>query len=158
MLAKENMAQLDHLDWQILHLLQQNARLTFTDISRQVHLSLSAVAERVHKLEAGGILMGYHARVNPEQVGFPIQAFIRITTRREYCDRVVALAQSLPEVREGYRLTGTESHILKVYATSLHHLETLIDAFTDLGDVVTSIALSMPVWKSSLERPAGEAS
>src|SRR6266542_4039733 len=74
----ETNALLDHTGWRILCLLQNDGRLSFSEIGRQVGLTAPAVAERVRKLEDAGIITGYHAQVNPAKVGYPILAIIRI--------------------------------------------------------------------------------
>lgn len=150
--TKEVFAALDDSDWRIIDCLRANARVSFTDLGRQVHLSLAAVAERVRKLEERGVILGYHAALNPLHLGLPVQAFLRVSSSQQNCQRVVALARALPEVREAYRVTGTESYVLKVFTPSVAHLEHLIDQFLALGDVMTSLILSEPVAKASLER------
>ena len=71
---------LDRTGLQILRALQENARLSFSELGRRVALSSPAVAERVRKMEEMGIISGYHARVEPEKVGLPILAFILLKT------------------------------------------------------------------------------
>lgn len=150
--TKEVLPPLDDIDWHIIACLRNNARVSFTDLGRQVHLSLAAVAERVRKLEERGVILGYRVALNPLLLGLPVQAFLRVSSSQQNCKRVVALAHALPEVREAYRVTGTESYVLKVFAPSVAHLEYLIDQFLALGDVMTSLILSAPVAKASLER------
>jgi Lrp/AsnC family leucine-responsive transcriptional regulator len=152
MAAKESSLELDDIDWCLLDLLRKNARLTFAELGRQVHLSLAAVAERVRKLEEHGIISGYHVALNAHRLDLTVQAFLRVTSTKENCARVVALAQTLPEVREAYRVTGSESYLLKVYTVSIAHLEELIDQFLAVADVTTSLILSTPVQKPALER------
>lgn len=152
MITKESSFELDNIDWCLLDLLRENARLTFAELGRQVHLSLAAVAERVRKLEEHGIISGYHVALNAHRLDFTVQAFLHVTSTKENCARVVSLAQTLPEVREAYRVTGSESYLLKVYTGSIAHLEELIDQFLAVADVTTSLILSTPVQKPALER------
>lgn len=152
MTTKESSLELDEIDWCILDLLRENARLTFAELGRQVHLSLAAVAERVRKLEEHGIIRGYHVALNARHLDLTVQAFLHVTSTKENCARVVALAQALPEVREAYRVTGSASYLVKVYAVSIAHLEELIDQFLAIADVTTSLILSTPVEKPALER------
>lgn len=56
---------MDDLDWKVLALLQDNGRISYTELARQVHLSVPAVTERVKRLEAAGVIDGYTARINP---------------------------------------------------------------------------------------------
>ncbi len=152
--AKDSASELDDIDWQLLDLLRENARMSFTELSRHVHLSLPAVAERVRKLEEQGVLQGYHIALSAERLDYTVHAFLHVTSTHDNCSRVVALAQALPEVREAYRVTGGAAYLVGVYAYSVAHLETLIDQFLAVGDVTTSLILSIPVHKASLERIA----
>ena len=61
---------LDAIGLKILAVLQENARMSLSDIGRQVGLSAPAVAERVRKLEQAGIIRGYHARIDPDAIGW----------------------------------------------------------------------------------------
>ncbi len=71
-------ATLDRISWQLLELLQSDARATFAELGRRVGLSTPAVAERVRKLEEAGVILGYHARVDPFKVGVTMQVIIRL--------------------------------------------------------------------------------
>ncbi len=70
--------QIDSTDWKILEELQEDARLTYSELGRRVQLSQPAVSERVRRLEEAGIIEGYHATVNRELLGRPITAFMRM--------------------------------------------------------------------------------
>ena len=74
---------LDQIGVKILHELQKNARMPFSEIGRRVGLSSPAVAERVKKMEDAGIICGYHVKVDHEKIGYPIVAFIFLTTQSE---------------------------------------------------------------------------
>ena len=141
---------LDDVGWRLLTALQDNGRLSFAELGRRVNLSLPAVAERVRRMEEAGVITGYHAVVNMDKLGLPIGAFIRISTSKEGCARVTALAAARPEIRECHRVTG--SYIMKVSVASMAHLEELIDRLMPLGPFATSIVLSSPVVKRVVDR------
>ncbi|MCB0193794.1 MAG: Lrp/AsnC family transcriptional regulator [Anaerolineae bacterium] len=143
----ENQKLLDHVGWQILRELQEDARLSFTELGRRVGLSLPAVAERVRRMEEAGIILGYRADVNTAKIGVSMVAFIRLTTSGSQYPKIIALAQDLPEVMECHHLTGTDSFIMKVIVSSIAHLETLITRLSTYGQTTTSIVLSSPVVK-----------
>ena len=71
--------ELNATDLRIIELLQEEGRATFAQIASQVGLSPAAVHERVKKLESRGIITGYHARVNPDEVGAGVTAFIFVS-------------------------------------------------------------------------------
>lgn len=136
---------LDAMGWQILRALQEDARLSYSELGRRVGLSLPAVAERVRKLEDAGIITGYRAELNLEKIGYPITAFIRVSASGENCSKIGQIAKGFPEVLECHRVTGGDSQIMKVVAASVAHLEELIDRLVPYGSPTTSIVLSSPV-------------
>jgi len=136
--------QLDEVSWHILEALQEDARISFSELGRQVGMSPPAVAERVRRMEDAGIITGYHATINLEKVGFPITAFVRINAG-EYCSRIGFAVQDVPEVIEYHRVTGGDSGIMKVVVSSVAHLEQVIDRLNSFGTTITSIVLSNPL-------------
>lgn len=144
---------LDEVGWRILHELQENARLSFTELGRRLKLSTPAVAERVHRLEEAGIISGYHAAVDTSKIGLPITAFVRLSViSRAVNIKVMALASEMPEVLECHRLTGSDCFIMKVVVPSVAHLETLLDELAAHGTPTTTIVLSSPVTRQVIKR------
>jgi Lrp/AsnC family leucine-responsive transcriptional regulator len=142
---------LDRTGLQILRALQENARLSFSELGRRVALSSPAVAERVRKMEETGIISGYHARVEPEKVGLPIWAFILLKTQAKKYPDIILLARRLPEILECHHVSGGESFIIKVVASSIPHLEELIEKLSPFGETSTLVVLSSPVDKQALD-------
>lgn len=68
----------------------------------------------------------------------------------EYCTRFTASAYEIPEVLECYRVTGSDALIMKAMASSVEHLESLIDRLSAHGQLTTSMVLSAPVTKRVL--------
>ncbi len=151
-MSLENEKLLDDIGWHILQELQQNARLSFAELGRRVGLSIPAVTERVHRMEDAGIITGYHADVNPEKVGLPIIAFIRMNITGNVSSQIVGLMNDLTEVSECHRGTGGDSFIMKVRVSSIAHLENVIERLLPYGTTTTSIVLSSPVTKRLIER------
>lgn len=147
---------LDEIGWKILQELQEHARLSFAELGRRVGLSIPAVTERVRRMEDAGIITGYHADIDPEKVGLPITAFIRMNIVGDMTPRLTALLKELPEISECHRGTGGDSFIMKVNVASVHHLERLIDRLLPFGTTTTSIVLSSPVAKRFFERSKEE--
>jgi Lrp/AsnC family transcriptional regulator, leucine-responsive regulatory protein len=145
---------LDAVDWQILCALQENARVSFSELGRQVGLSSPAIAERVRRLEDAGVITGYRAQLDMEKVGFPITAFIRISATGASCAEIGNFAKAIPEVLECHRVTGTDSAIMKVVVSSVAHLQSLIDRLMHYGTPTTSIVLSSPVTNRIIEQDA----
>jgi len=141
----ESEGLLDDVNWRILGELQQNARVSYSELGRRVGLTAPAVAERIRRMEDTGIIEGYRTELNLERIGLPILALIRVATSEGACAQFGAVARDIPEVLECRRVTGGDSYVMKVAVTSVQHLETLLDRLTQYGQTVTSIVLSSPV-------------
>jgi Lrp/AsnC family leucine-responsive transcriptional regulator len=142
---------LDSIDWKILAELQAEARVSTAELGRRISLSPPAVMERIQKLLDHGVISGFHAQVDAASVGLPITAIIRMSVVGDILPRLSILLQSLPEVVECYRGTGSDSFIMKVCVESVEHLEHLIDRLTPFGMTSTSIVLSTVVPRRALD-------
>ena len=136
---------LDDIGRQILKALQENARISFSEVGRRVGLSSPAVAERVHRMEEAGYIKEYRAIVDQEKLGFPITAFIMVTANVGKLKDADDMARTTPEVIEGHHLTGSDGFILKVVVASVGHLEEIINQMSNYGQTTTSVVLSSPV-------------
>lgn len=142
---------LDTTGRKLLGALQTNARLSFSELGRQVGLSQPAVAERVKRFEADGLITGYHAALDLAKLGLPIQAYVRLITPPEKYARFLKLIATWPEVLECHHVSGEDSFVLKIAVSSTAHLEELINRFTPFGPTKTAIVLSSPLTQRVLE-------
>ncbi len=132
-------ASLDAYDTRILAELQADARITLAELGRRVHLSQPAVAERVRKLEAAGVITGYRATVNLAALGYGIRALVRVG-RTEY-ERMVRLVGERPEVINAWNITGEDSWVLEIAVTDVAHLDAVVTRLCELAVTSTSIIL-----------------
>jgi Lrp/AsnC family transcriptional regulator, leucine-responsive regulatory protein len=144
---------LDDVGWRLLEALQENARLSWSDLGRRVGLSAPAAAERVRRLEDAGIIRGYRLDLGLEPLGLPITALIRVSAPEEKCPGLKAFVKTLPEILECHHVTGSDSFALKVVASSVGHLEAVIEALGRWGTPTTSIILSSPVGRRAVSEP-----
>lgn len=143
--------RIDQYDQKILHLLQQDARISHAEIGRQVHLSQPAVSERIKRLEANQVIRGYRADVNPRALGYNITAMIRVSTQqgRPYADYVAAR----PEIIDCYTVTGEDGAVMRVLATDVEHLQRIINELNAFGSTSTAIVLTTHVAGKALTAP-----
>lgn len=141
---------LDETSWQILTILQEDARIPFKELGKRVGLSAPAVAERVRRLEESGIITGYQAKLNLDKLELFITAFITIKAFGEGCYRMRSLLQESPEVLSCYRVAGNDHYLVKVAVTSVSHLEQVVDRFIPYATVTTSIVLSVPIAERTI--------
>ncbi|MBB3112197.1 DNA-binding Lrp family transcriptional regulator [Paenibacillus phyllosphaerae] len=140
---------MDDLDKQILLALQDQGRLSMTDLGKAVSLSQPAVTERVRRLEEKGIIDHYRAVVAPDKINKPIAAFILFYTKG--CDRFVEYCGQAPDVVELHRISGHQYNFLvKVVTESLQTLESAINELGAHGDSTTLIVLSSPIKQAKL--------
>ncbi|MEU9702488.1 Lrp/AsnC family transcriptional regulator [Streptomyces sp. NPDC047981] len=142
----------DATDWRILDALQSQGRASFTELARAVSMSASAVTERVRRLEEAGVITGYAAVVDPERLGLPILAFVRLRYPNGNYKPFHDLIASTPEVLEAHHVTGDDCFVLKVAARSMKHLEEISGKVGALGSVTTSVVYSSPLPRRSIGR------
>jgi len=142
---KPNHELLDDGNVQLLKELQQDPRLTMSELGRRVGMSAPAVTERVRRMEEAGIILGYRLDINPAPLGLPITIYIRIRPSPGQLPKVAELARQIPEVVECYRITGEDCFILKAYIPAMDQLDRILDLFLMYGSTTTSIVQSSPV-------------
>ena len=115
---------MDAVDRKIIDALRLDGRATYAELGRQVGLSASAVHERVGKLEAAGVIVGYHAVVDPSAVGLGVTALVGIhPTDTADEEEVAAELGALPEVESCYAVAGDDAFVVKVRVATVDQLE-----------------------------------
>src|ERR1051325_11175021 len=142
---KPNHELLDDVNVRLLKELQQDPRLTMSELGRRVAMSAPAVTERVRRMEEAGIILGYRLDINPVPLGLPITVYVRVRPNPGQLPRVAELARQIPEVVECHRITGEDCFILKVHIPGIEQLDRLLDRFLLYGSTTTSIVQSTPV-------------
>jgi Lrp/AsnC family transcriptional regulator, leucine-responsive regulatory protein len=136
---------LDATDWTILAELQRNGRVPLTELGRRVNLSASATTERVKRLESSGIITGYRATIDLDKVGYEVLAVVRLKYPGNKHQPLHRLIAERPEILECLRITGEDCYSLKIAATSMRHLERVVNELTSLGTATTNIVYSQPL-------------
>lgn len=134
--------KLDKTNWKILELLQRNARSSLKEIAKEVGLSSPTVAERIQKLEDAGIIQGYRAKINLEQIGYQMSVFISAKIRFGQMERFQSVIKAMPEITECHSLTGNDCLLLRAYVRNTQHLEELNTTLKSFGELTTSLILS----------------
>jgi Lrp/AsnC family leucine-responsive transcriptional regulator len=136
---------IDSVNLRLLQELQQDPRLSMSELGRRVGMSSPAVTERVRRLEEAGAIQGYRLDLNPAVLGLPVAAYVRIRPNPGQLPKVAELARQIPEVVECHRVTGEDCFILKVHIPAIDQLDRLLDAFLMYGSTTTTIIQSSPV-------------
>ena len=114
---------MDHIDAGIIRCLTQDARMNASQISQQVNLSVSAVIERMKKLEASGLIRGYTAVIDERMAGFGMQAMITIRLEHpKYNPEFARQMQAHECVMECFYITGDFDYMARISAGSTEEL------------------------------------
>jgi Lrp/AsnC family leucine-responsive transcriptional regulator len=136
----------DAVDRKLIDALRANARATYAELARAVGLSAPAAHERVAKLEAAGVITGYHAAVAPEALGYAMNALIGIfLTDSADTDEITASLAGIPVVEDCWFVAGEETFVVKVRVADVAGLEAAIrrlNAIPGVARTRTTVVLS----------------
>lgn len=136
---------MDNIDKQIVDMLQQNARIPLKAIAEKVFLSSPAVSTRIEHLEKQGIIKGYTAIIDREQLGYHITAFINLEMEPIQKQDFYPWISEVSNVLECNCVTGDYSMLLKVAFPSTVDLDVFIGKLQQFGKTSTQIVFSTPV-------------
>ena len=128
---------MDKVDKKILSTLQDDARVTVAELSERVSLTSSPCWRRVKALEEAGFIRGYHAELDPRQLGYDVTAFVSVMLenhRLDLGDSFEVAVQGIPQVVACHNVSGRYDFMLEVVATDL-------EAF---GEFARNVLRSLP--------------
>lgn len=140
-------APIEAIDRHILQLLATDGRMSFTDLGKATGLSTSAVHQRVKRLEQRGLILGYGAQVNHDELGLPITAFISIRPiDPSQPDDAPGKLESIPEIESCWSVAGDESYVLKVRLARPSDLESLLARIRAAANVSTRTTIVLSTY------------
>ena len=152
---------LDKIDSRILEIIQEEARISNTDLADRVGLSPSPCWRRVRALESNGIIERYVTLVNAKAVGLPINVFATVTLEKQVEPALEAFEKAVierPEVMECNLMTGEFDYLLRVVVPDLAAYERfLMDHLTrikGIASIKSSFSLKQVCYKTALPVPS----
>jgi Lrp/AsnC family leucine-responsive transcriptional regulator len=136
--------------------LQADARISYSELGRRVHLSAPAVAERVRRLEEAGIIAGYHAEVDATRIGWGIHALVQMPCHGNKCVLRDERVRDWPEIIRIERVTGDTCSVLRVMTPSVEAFEDLIDRLAVFGRPSSAMVLSTALSWKPVTLPPGD--
>lgn len=121
---------MDSIDRKILAELQQDGRLTITELAAKIGLSISPCHRRLRELERSGVIRGYRAIVDAQAVGLTFEALLFVTMRQEDRDTLLGFERAvaeIPNVVQAQRLFGDPDYLLRILTTDLTAYQRLED-------------------------------
>ena len=147
----------DAVDWKILRLLQDNARLSNVELARAVNLSPSPCLARVRALEQGGYISRYVTVLDPLKLGLQLSVFIRVRLEKQIEPSLEAFEKAMldrPEVMECYLMTGDADYLIRVAVPDIAALERFIieelSPMPEVEKIRSSFALKQVRYKTAL--------
>lgn len=137
--------ELDPIDRRLLAALQENGRLTATELADRIGLTTSPCLRRLRILEDAGVIRGYAAVLDQVKLGLPVSVFVSIKLERQSEDamqRFEAAVRRCPEVIECYLMTGPRDYLLRVVARDLPDYERFVKETLTRIDGIANIESS----------------
>ena len=131
-----NIRELDRIDNKILSILQENARIPITELAEKVGLSVTPCGERVKNLEKEGVILGYHARLDPHALGLSLLVFVELklsTKSGAIFGKFKQEILKLPSVLECHLVSGDFDYLIKARIAQMTDYRTL------LGDILLTL-------------------
>ena len=151
---------LDAVNIEILNLLQQNARMSASEIASEVRLSVPAAAERIKKLVESKLITGFHTKLDAKVLGFDLCAFIAVdSASSDHYQDIINEAERNNSVLECHSVTGEGSHLLKVRVKNSTRLEKLLSKIQAWPGVIrTHTMLVLSTFKETTDVDLNELS
>jgi Lrp/AsnC family leucine-responsive transcriptional regulator len=135
----------DDTDQQILRVLLSDSRISLKDLAQQVGLSSPSVAERLRRLDERGVIRAFTIEVNPQALGYQLQAIVRIRALPGKLLLVQKLIGEIPEIVECDKVTGDDCFVARLFVQSIEQLDKILDRITDKAETSTAIVKAQTV-------------
>lgn len=137
----------DDIDRRMLTLLTANARLPLKELAAQVGLSSPSVSDRLRRLEEQGLIRAFTVEIDPVQLGYTLQAIVRIRPLPGRLHLVQRLIEEIPEITECDKVTGDDCFIARLMLRDISHLDRILDSIADKAETSTAIVKAQPVLR-----------
>lgn len=121
--------KIDRIDKQILYQLQEHGRMPIVDLASRVNLTKTPCAQRVRRLEQEGIIRGYRADLDPNQLGAGHVLVVQVTlnkTSEDALERFNEAVRRIPEIQSCYMVAGNFDYLLKVRTHDIAHYRAVL--------------------------------
>lgn len=136
---------MDDIDKKIIEILQENSRISMSELSLQVNLSRPTVNDRVIRLQENGTIEQFTTRVNPKKLGKDVNYFIEISELKIPFEEMIEVLQNNEYVYEIHCVTGNANFIIKVAMPTTEDMNSFLSELMSYGKIVTSIILYSPM-------------
>lgn len=151
-------ASLDEFDRRILEALLGDSRVSLKALARSVGLSSPSVSERLRRLEERGVIRSFTLEIDPQALGYWLQAIVRIRPLPGKLHLVLKMIQDIPEFCECDKVTGEDCFVARLFVRSIEQLDEIVDRIADKAETSTAVVKGQPIRRRPPPFPiAGEA-
>ena len=136
---------LDDLDRKLLDILVKDSRTSLKELALQVGLSSPSVSERLRRLEDRGVIRAFTIDVDPQALGYALQAIVRIRPLPGKLHIVQKLIEEIPEFGECDKVTGDDCFVARLFVRSIVELDGILDRIADKAETSTAIIKAQPI-------------
>ncbi len=149
---------LDATDYEIIALLREDARRTFSDIATQVSLSTAAVKRRVDRLREKGVITGFTVQIDHAKLGWGIEAFAQLRFfGSTNVAEIVETTTRIPEAQAVFTIAGDPDAVVWLRSRDMAHLQRTIDELRRSHRITsTRTLIVLDSWVRGEDRPAPE--
>ena len=136
---------IDNISLKILGLLQENARMSYTEIGQKIGMASTSVKERIEKMEDAGIIKQYTITLDNEKLGYPINAIITLSCSGAYTPKeqvIVDMLSEYPQVLEVLRISGKNDFLVKVCVQSMDEYKEINNKLGKFGQIETAFIVT----------------
>jgi Lrp/AsnC family transcriptional regulator, leucine-responsive regulatory protein len=136
---------LDDVDKSILEILLRDSRTSLKELAQHVGLSSASISERLRRLAGRGVIRTFTVELDPQALGYPLQAIVRIRPLPGKLHIVQKLIEEIPEFCECDKVTGDDCFIARLFVRSIAQLDQILDRIADRAETSTAIVKSQPI-------------
>lgn len=140
--------EIDETDHQLLRLLREDGRRTFSEMAQQVGLSVAAIKRRVDRMREAGIITGFTVQLDHAKLGWDVEAFTEVRyTGATRVGEITRVASTIPEVQAVFTIAGDPDALVHVRARDINQLQKVIDGLRASGKVTgTKTLMVLGSW------------
>ncbi|AJA46605.1 transcriptional regulator, AsnC family [Clostridium pasteurianum DSM 525 = ATCC 6013] len=136
---------MDKLDIDLIKILQENSRITISELSKRLALSRPSIAERIIRLQERGIIEEFTTRISLKAIGRNTILFIELSSLKVSPEIFEDMIREDQDILECHRVTGHINYFIKAAVNNMESMSLLIDRLLPYGNVNTSVVLKSPV-------------
>ena len=152
--------KLDPTDHKILRFLQLDAKITNTQLAKEIDLSPAPTLERVRRLEQNGFIESYHAILNAEKIGLGVTTFVQVSLqshKKAIIDSFVSQIMEIENIVECYHMTGQSDFLLKILAKDIVSYQALMLNVSEIDEINSMQSMVvLATFKNSMLLPMPE--